>query len=335
MQNIIDSVAIDTVPLPECGMDGFRFENFFLDQLVATRTMDRQADLTSRVSLTLDAIRLADSYASASKTDWFSGVIIDDGRQLLVDALFANGFLVPKTRARWLQIAKSARLMEFAPSLFASLKAPGWSLEKGLTILGNSFAPIAGTQIPAPGTSLEEFCRKHPTDPICIRASGTLSSWQGRELTREVAVVWELTREKILSYEQSRAVLDVTFKAVTPRRGLMDMSPSAGNVILEYLDLSPERRADIFRSLGTNRVGMVDPDSPWAEKCLGKDPPPICKFILAFPVASVFTTQLVRHEIWDRQDALKAWRDLYAASVGAVTIAPKIGTWPTPEQAQR
>lgn len=327
MRTPIGSVAIDTVPLPEEPMGDFRFEYFFLHHLFTAKAIDRHTDLMTRNRLTIEAIRAADSlgYLSApSRTvGTVSDLVFDDARMLLVDALVANKAIKPEHRARWLKIARSTDFVDFAPSLFLRITFKGWDSEKALGILDRSFTAVAGTAMPVPnGGDWEKHCREHPEDPVCHVIDTRLTSSRARDLARGTVLVWELHREGLLNYEQTRAIYDVAFKALTRRRGMADLSIPAGGIITDHLRLEPDPRAEIFRSLGINRVGVVDPESPWAERCLGEEPPPICRFIMAFPVAAAFTTQLVRHKIWERQEAVKAWTDLFAVTGGGVA-APK------------
>lgn len=331
-------VAIGTWPTPERTIrvlrsPRFRFESFFLDQLRATGTIDRQADLNARYRLNIEAITFADSVGyfvdrvpevcqSEFPPAWClaAGIIIVDGRTLLIESLIANGKLTPESRLGWQKISRRAEFIEFAPSLFRQIKAKGWSAQKALDILDRLFAAVSGTAYPIPGSDLDRHCREHPEDPICWVAGIGFISGRARNLARELVLVSLLQREKLLSEEQTRAIYDVTYKELTPRRGLMDLPIPAGVIIVDGLELDPKDRAEIISSLGSSRVGLVDPDSPWAEKCLGEEPPPICRFINAFPIATTLTSELIKYKMWSKKDALEAWNKLQKSVSGEIIV---------------
>jgi hypothetical protein len=345
----IGSVAIDTVPLPERPASGFRFESFFLDHLVAAGALDSQADLNARFRLTTDAIRLAGSVGYffdrvpevclsefPPKWCWYAGVVVTSGRPclacggvttegkiLLIESLVGNGVLVSGSRLAWRKLSRTAAFVEFAATLFRHIKANGWSAQKALGLLDQSFATISGAAYPIPDSEWDRYCREHPEDPICWVIRGGFISAQARNMARELALVSLLQQEKLLSMQQTRAIYDVTYRGLTPRRGLMDLSSVAGGVIIDGLRLNPKLRIEIMSSLGTNRVGLVDPDSPWADICFRDNPPPICKFINTFPVAPTLTTQLIKNRIWSKNDAIEAWNKFYLSVGGGRRSYPQ------------
>lgn len=337
------TVAIGTWPTPERPITGFRFESFFLDQLRAAGAIDSQADLNARFRLAVEAVKLADSVGyffdrvpevclSEFPPPWcpYAGGVIIDGRILIVDSLIANGALLPESGGRWRNIARNRGFMEFAPTLFGQIKAAGWSAQKALELLDRSFAAVSGAAYPAPDSYWERYCREHPEDPICWVIHEAFSTEQGRNLARELVFVSRLQQEKLLSGEQTRAIYDL-YSGNLPRPAggvIVDLYPypipaggiitalhpiPAGIIIVDGLKLDPKQRNAILVSLATNRVGLVDPDSPWADICFQENPPPICKFISTFPLAATLTTQLVKHKLWTRDAALKAWNQLWAA----------------------
>lgn len=324
MKTLVGSVAIDTVPLPEKPFGGFRFESFFLDQLTHAGALSKKADLMGRAHLSIEAIAAAETggYIDAK----VGGVIIDsgrfvDGRALLIDSLIANKALSAEDRPGWLRVSRAADFSEFAPSLFRGIEAKDWSAEKALDILEEAFAAGSGAAMPGPGCGMDLYCRKHPMSPICHAMGTMLSSLGAKHLARGVVLYWKLYEAGLLTDEQTRAIFDVTYQALTPREGLADLTISASRTLSDLLELDPVQRINIEGSLAVNRVGLVDPDSPWADKCSGPNPPPICPFIHSFTVAHEFTKQLVRYEVWAMDDAVKAWSDLYSM-VGAGLSRP-------------
>lgn len=339
----IGSVAIDTVPLPE--RPRFRFESFFLDQLRAAGAIDAQADLTARFRLTIEAIQIADSVGyvtdrvpevclSANPPRWcwaasvvdadrrppcpMCGVVVTDGRILVFESLIANRVLVPESRLSWRSLARSAEFVAYAPSLVLRIKADGWSAQKALDILDRSFTAISGVAYPAPDGYWDKYCREHPENRICWVIHTDFRSGGARNLAQELVLVTLLHQEKLLSTDQTRAIYDVTYNGLTSHRSTTDVSLVAGVIIVDGLKLSPKQRVQIIGSLGSNRVGLVDPDSPWADICFGPNPPPICKFISTFRAAATLTTQLIKNNLWSRNDALQAWGRLHASLGGRI-----------------
>ncbi len=328
------SVEIGTWPTPEktfrvTGSPKFRFESFFLDQLRTNKAINPQGDLTARFRLNIEAVRFADSIGrfidrvpevcqSEFPPPWClaAGGVVTSGRVLLIESLIANGKLAFESRMEWQKISHRADFVELAPTLFRQIKARGWSAQKALDILDRSFTAVSGTAYPVPGSDLDRYCREHPEDPVCLVAGVGFISGQARNLARELVLVSLLQQEDLLSEEQTRAIYDVIYGELTPRPGIMDLPIPAGVIIT---DLFPKHRAEILFALGANRVGLVDPDSPWADKCLGDDPPPICRFINTFPIAATLTAQLIKYRVWSKKDAIEAWDKLYN-TVGGVII---------------
>jgi hypothetical protein len=324
------SVAVGTWPTPEGPISflrpsGFRFESFFLDQLRAAKTIDGEADLDARFRLNVEAVRFADSLGyftdrmpevcrSESPPLWcrMAGGVIIEGSLLLVEALVANGMLALESRLGWLKICRGAEFLEFAPTLLRQVKAKGWSAQKVLDVLDLSY--------PIPGSDLDRHCREHPEDPICWVAGTGLVSARARNLARELVLVSLLQQEKLISAEQTKAIYDVTYMELTPRYGLTDLPIAMAAIIAEGLGLDPKHRAEILSSLGSSPVGLIDPDSPWAEKCMGEEPPPICHFMSRFPVATALTTELVKHKIWSERVATDAWSRVQKYIGGGVVV---------------
>lgn len=336
------SLAIGTWPTPEKGQ-GFRFENFFLDNLHSIGAIDRQTDLKARFDLNIELVAGAvvtdgrilgvDSIAGAIIVDGeilgvesLAGVIIHngrilgveslaggvttDGRILLVESLVSNGVLAPELGMRWRRVLRNAGGIEFAPSLFRQIQAKDWSHQKALEILDHSFSAVSGVAYPIPGSDLDKHCREHPEDPLCWVIGTKFNSYRGMRLASELILVSLLNNENLLTYEQTRAIFDTIHKGLTSSQGIKDLSIPQGVIIVDGLDLQPKQRAAMISSLGINRVGLIDPDSPWAEICAKENPPPICKFINTFPIAMALTTQLVKVDIWSQAEALDAWNQL-------------------------
>jgi hypothetical protein len=332
-----ESIAIGTWPTPEKRMSRFRFECFFLDQLLAVGAIDSRVDLNARFRLNVEAVKLADSAGyfvervpevceSEFPPEWclaakgsMSGVVITGGRILLLDSLIANGALHRELRAGWLKVAQNYAFTDFAPSLFRHIEAKGWSAQKRLAVLDRSFAAVSSTAYPIPDGDLDRYCREHPEDPQCWIVGLGFGSWRARSLAQEMVLVYLLHQEELLSLEQTKAIYEATYRELaTPRGSAMDLALPAGGIIVNGLTLKPEQQFVIVQSMATARIGYVDPDSPWADICLGKNPPPICRFISAFPVAATLTAELVKHKIWDQKDALEAWTRLHSTIAGGV-----------------
>jgi hypothetical protein len=81
----------------------------------------------------------------------------------------------------------------------------------------------------------------------------------------------------------------------------------SARMILDALDLNPIQRNTIRRGLAPTGVGRFGPDSPWAEICSSSNPPRICRYLGAFPVASALTLGLIRAKVWETEDAFRAW----------------------------
>jgi hypothetical protein len=318
MKTLVGSVAIDTVPLPEKPVGGFRFESFFLDQLTSIGALSKRADLAARANLSIETIAAADA---GGYIDTIAGGLMIDGRVLLIDSLIANKLLRAEHRPGWLRVPRVADLSEFAPSILRRLEAENWSAEKSLDILDKAFSAVSGVAMPAAGSDMDRYCMEHPNDPKCQVMGIKLVSLEARHLAQEIILYWELHEAGFLTDVQTRAIFDVTYRALTPRQGLADLPISAGRTMADLLDLDPVQRNEIAGALAVNRVGMIDPDSPWAAKCAGPNPPPICAVIHSFTVAHAFTTQLVRHDVWAKDAAMKAWDNLYL-TVGAGMLLP-------------
>jgi len=331
MQKTTENVAIGTWPTPEKTMKNFRFESFFLDNLLSAGTIDRKTDLNARYQLNIEAVKYVDSVGyfidhvpevclSKFPPPWctVAGIIIVDGRKMLVESLIANGKLDAQSRLGWWKIIRNFNFFEFAPSLFRQIKAKDWSSQKSLHILDRSFSAVSGMAYPIPGSDLDRYCREHPEDPICWVAGIGFISERARNLAREIVLVSLLQQEDLLSIEQTRAIYDVIYRELAPHYAAMDLSILAGGVIIEGFKLSPKLRAEIITALGTNKVGLVDPESPWADICLKENPPPICRFINAFPIASTLTTQLIKLKIWTKKDAYEAWDRLHGLVSGGL-----------------
>lgn len=340
------TVAIDTLPMPE---KPIRFERFFLDQLRAAGAIDSQVDLNARFRLNIEAIKWADTVAYpmdgvpeeclqpspprwcwviASRTSLVARGVTTEGRILLVDSLLANGVLVAKSPSGWHSMARTASFVEFAPTVFQHIKADGWSAQKAMDILDRSFAAVSGVAYPAPDGYWGRYCIEHPEDRICWLIHEQFASAQTRNLARELVLVSLLQQEKLLSIEQARAIYDVTYRDLSTRRGLTDLSIVAGVVIVNGLRLNPKQRNGILNALATSRVGLIDPDSPWADICFRENPPLICRYIHAFPRGATLTTQLVKHGIWAKADAIRAWSNLYRSRGGGVIRREWLGSMP-------
>ncbi len=346
----IGSVAIDTVPLPE--RPRFRFETFFLDQLRAAGAIDAQADLAARFRLTIEAIQIADSVGyfidrvpevclSANPPRWcwyirgvdmtgkpfpicpVCGGYTTDGSILLINSLIANGFLARDSRIIWRNLARRTNFIEVTPTLLKNIRISNWSAQRALDILDRSFAAVSGALYPGPDGYWYKYCREHPEDRICWLIHADFFSSRARNLAQELVLVTLLHQEKLLSTNQTRAIYDVTYSGLTSHRSISDVSLSAGEIIIDGLKLNPKQRVEILGSLATNRLGLPPPDGPWACRCLCQDPPPPnCKFINSFPIATALTTQLVKHKLWSKDDALKAWNKVYISVTGGGGIQP-------------
>ena len=320
---------IGTWPTPERA--GFRFERFFLDKLLEVGAIDQNANANARFQLASaaigDAERAGDFFEQVPEechgphsAPWCDiatakGVVVTEGRTLLVDSLAANGFVDHLTSRRWREIARTHELSDFAPSLFQQMgtSSKDWKVQRGLEILDQAFVATSGASIPVPGSDFERHCHEHPEDPMCWIASASLGSHMGRVLTRELAIISLLQSDELLHEYQAAAIYDAYERDVSVSAGIRDISHVAGGIIVEGMPkLEREDRAEIAFAVARRRgaVGYVDPDSPWAEICSKPSPPPICPLIREFPAAAALTSELVRREIWPGNDALQAWDEV-------------------------
>jgi len=333
MQKPISNVAIGTWPTPERILENFNLESFFLDQLVRTKVFDRQMDLDLRFQLAIDSIkraeragyfvdRVPDECKSEPIPPWclVAGVIIDDGRILLIDNLIANGVLEAQTHQFWQKFVYEKQFIHSLPTLFRHFKIKGWTAEKSLSILDQSFEAVSGVAYPIPDSDLDKFCRKHPASPICKIAGIGFSTEFGRNLARELIIVGLLEQENVIRPEQARAIYDVYLKKVNPVSTASDISIYAGIIIIDGLALDKKTQVNIKNTLATERITYIDPDSPLARICFGASPPPFCHFMRAFPVAAILTDQLVQNKIWSEKIAQEIWTDLYRASGQSLSL---------------
>ena len=242
---------------------------------------------------------------------------------MLTGSLIANGFLARDSRIIWRNLARRTNFIEVAPTLLKNIRISNWSAQKALDILDRSFAAVSGVAYPAPDGYWYKYCREHPEERICWVIHADFFSSRARNLAQELVLVTLLHQEKLLSTNQTRAIYDVTYSGLTSHRSISDVSLSAGEIIIDGLKLNPKQRVEILGSLATNRLGLPLPDGPWACRCLCQDPPPPnCKFINSFPIATALTTQLVKHKLWSKDDALKAWNKVYISVTGGGGIQP-------------
>ncbi len=292
MQKPISNVAIGTWPTPERILENFNLESFFLDQLVDTKVIDPQTDLNLRFQLAIDSIKRAevagyfvDGVPAECKSKpippWclVAGVIIDDGRMLLIDNLIANGALPAQTQRFWKKFIYEKHFAQSFPTLLRHFKVKGWTAEKSLTLLDHIFEAVSGVAYPIPGSDLDEYCRKHPTSPVCKVAGIGFDTVHGRNLAMELTLVTFLEQEHVIRPEQTRAIYDAYLNKVNPVSTASDISIYAGVVVVDGLVLDKKTQLHIKNTLASAHVGYIDPDNPLADMCTGANPPIICHFM--------------------------------------------------------
>lgn len=313
--------------------NGFTLESFFVDQLKEFGGTDTQSDLNIRLALNVNAIRTADTVGyfeeippecKSANPPLYCLIaargLISQVNLGVINGLVANGFLEPRSRKSWHVLANTRNLVDFAPNLFRQIRAnkKDWSLERGMEILERSFTAVSRTAYPVPGSDLERYCEEHPEDPLC-RIAAPLST-RGAHLTQDFLVVSELYRDRLLQDQQVRSIYDASYKTFAGPRstvqagvivsGMTDMDPAAAGIVVEGLKLDEKQRGAIALTLGAGTVGLVDPDSPWADVCFSTNPPRWCRYASQFAVARTLTTELIRYKIWDKQVAVKVFNKL-------------------------
>lgn len=307
--------------------NGIRFEEFFLDHLAATGTFDTQNDLLARARLCLEVISGRDSVGyfvegippecrrrPIPKHCLVAKGISVDATLTTINALAANGFLPPDSRRYWNTLCQSFSFIEIVPSVFNEITRThkSWTAQSALEVLNRTFEAVTGVAQPAPDGEGKwaEHCRTYPNDPMCWIGSLTFTSPAARQLAQGLLVTAALHQYELLKDVQVRSIYNVSYRAMTARQGFSDLDLRSGDVIIDGLSLDPKQKAAIATSLAATQVGVVDPESPWADICEGSDAPRICQYVRAFPVAAKFTTQLINHGSWDKQPALQAWVQL-------------------------
>jgi hypothetical protein len=309
-------VAIDTVPLPE--KPAFQFERFLVDKLAEAKVIDAKAEPLTRFNLALDALRQAEKvgyvvdYPHVCLTDnppeWckYAGALRTEGRILLIDTLLESGAIKQSSWPSWRAMAAKLDLASFAPRLFQEI---GLKPERSIEILDK--ASVASLAMPVPGSDLEKYCREHPETPRCQLASSPLESLSGQRLASELVMISMLHQDNLLQDDQASAIYNGYYNDLSGGLALRDISIHAGVVVIDGLSVDAKLKARILVSVGKRlgSVGYIDPDSPLASICFGPNPPKFCWAISQFPAAAALTSELVSHQIWPKDDALKAWTE--------------------------
>ncbi len=309
MRNPTGTVAIDTVPLPESPI---RFELFFLDHLADIEAISPELDIDLRTRLSLVAIGTwpTPEYPEDELVATLAGVIIDDGRQLVIDSLEANGHIPHNSHRRWLAAVEGSTLASCLPGLLRDAKVKGWTDSATIDLLETTFAGVAGMGYVIEGSPMDEYCRRNPHDPRCHVMSGAFMTMDERLIAQDVLIVRELYRNELLTLPQTRAILNTFFLAITPTRRWADLPVRSAGMILDSLDIEAMQRNKIRRMFTHGGAARYGPDSPWADICSGSNPPRICLYLHGLPVAAAFTLGLVQAKVWEIEDAFMAWDSL-------------------------
>ena len=300
-----------------------RFETFFLDQLRKVGAIESQMALVTRARMNFEAIAGADSVGffvdeippecrRPPIPSWCliaKGIAIESNVALL-DGLAENGHLKFETRPYWHRLARLHSLIEFAPKLFREIARTNgeWTPEFSLEILDLAFVAVSGAAPPGGESEWEEYCLEFPHDAICWVGRTQFVSKAARQLVQGLLVASALHQRGLLQEEQLRSVYDASFRALTATRGVFDLDLTSAGVIVDGLKrFDDKKKAGITTGLAAAQVGLVDPEGPWAEFCERPNPPRICNYINVFPVATKFTSELIRHKIWPEEAAFNAW----------------------------
>ncbi len=318
-------------------VDGFPLATFFVDEIRRRAKLD---DLTTRFRLNMAAIQTAETVGywedeipaeckqpNPPKWCWLARGVVPDIAMTLVSALAANGHLTHDRFGMWNTFAVSGSFIEFAPSLFREIGRvdKSWTAERALEVLDRTFVAVSDVARPAPGgeTEWEAHCREHPTDPICLMGSSHFTTPIGRQIAQTLLVSSALWESKLLKDDQLRTIYDASYGTLTAGSKTSDIDLVSGGVITDGLALDKKVKMAITASLAGASVGLIDPDSPLAEQCDKPNPPPICRSINVFPIATKLTTELVRHEIWSADQAEAAWTRLARTLDSIGTFEPE------------
>lgn len=304
----------------------FRFETFFIGQLVNATAIEPRANIDARFRLLVTAIHKGERagyYVDGNQEDYDAvrparrcnniDAIMADARILVMDGLFANGHLDEQSWAQWRDVGMKFDLNACAPTLLAHVSKRHKTLDsaRAVDILNHCFLATAPQ---VPGMEIEQIRRERPRDPVALVAATPLGANAARSLARETVFMAKLHHEGLLTDDQIEAIYDASYRRITGYRGTTDLSNDGGSVIINALtNLQGKQRAELWHD-AVRRVGSVavlGADTPFAA-CAKPNPPKYCGLVQRYPVAAAFTTALIQHKQLDKARATDAWEKIGA-----------------------
>jgi len=300
----------------------FRFETFFMGQLVNSNVVDPSANVDTRFRLLISAIHKGERagyYVDGNLEDYDAvtparrcnniDAISSDARVLLMDGLFGNGYLDEQSWMQWRDVATRFNLNDYAPTLLNQVTKRHKTIDatRAFELLNQCFLATAPQLF---NSEIELIRRERPRDLIAQVAAIPFGANVSRALARESLFMGVLHREGMLTDDQIVAIFDTNYRRVTGYRGTTDLSHDGGAVITNALTKAPGKvRATIWQDTvrRVGGVGVFGPETPWGTGCSKPNPPKVCALAQRYPVAAAFTTALIEHKQWDKTRAANAW----------------------------